>query len=188
MPDDKWAGVPSVEDSWINTVSGKRFDILNPKEDQIDISDIAKSLSHINRYSGQTKFFYSVAEHSFLVSHVVDQDGILPLMGLLHDSAEAYLGDVTSPLKALLPRYRDIENKVLSVILSKFNLPNELPSEVIDADRRILATEAQSLFDTNEEWKIPFEVYEDVPIRGWSPGIAELAFMDRLQHLTMGRE
>lgn len=188
MPDDKWAGVPSVEHGWINTVSGKRFDILNPQQDQIDITDIAKGLSNIARYSGQINQFYSVAEHSYLMSFEVSQDDILPIMALLHDSAEAYLGDVTSPLKALLPEYKRIEDVVLSAILDKFDLPHELPEEVIEADRRMLATEAEVLFERHEEWKIPFEPYNKETIQFLPPGLAEFAFMQRLQQLTIGVE
>ncbi len=188
MSDDKWADVPSVENSWINTVSGKKFSILDPQEDQIDITDIAKGLSHIGRYSGQTKVFYSVAEHSYLASYAIDQRDDLPLMALLHDSAEAYLGDVTSPLKALLPEYKGIEILVLSIILRKFGLPPALPHEVEEVDRRMLATEAEVLFETNEEWSIPFKPYDHIRIAPLPPGLAELAFMQRLEQLTIGSE
>ncbi len=186
MSDDKWAGIPSVESSWINTVSGKRFDILDPKEDQIDITDIARGLSNIGRYSGQTKEFYSVAEHSYLASYAIDQRDDLPLMALLHDSAEAYLGDVTSPLKALLPKYRGLETLVLRIILRKFGLPSTLPQEVEEVDRRMLATEAEVLFERNEEWLIPFKPYDNIRISPLPPDLAEFAFMERLQQLTIG--
>jgi len=77
--------------SFIQTYSGKRIDFENPDPDQIDIVDIAHGLSNLCRFSGQSKYFYSVAQHSFYVSLVCKEN---KLQALLHDATEAYMADV----------------------------------------------------------------------------------------------
>ena len=163
MTMDKWEGIPTVAGNWFNTVSGKKVSLVQPDLSAIDIKDIAIALGNIGRFSGQTNMFFSVADHCLLVSHLVEnagelpEMGDLPLIGLLHDSAEAYVGDVTSPLKVLLPEYRRIEDNMLAAILQKFGLPTTLPEEVVKADLEALAIEADYLFVTHEEWSLPFE-------------------------------
>lgn len=86
---------------WVQTHSGKRFDLLNPKVDQIDAGDIAIQLSRINRYSGATVMPVSVAEHSLLVADEVRSKGgdvFAQYIALLHDAHEAYIGDMTTPV------------------------------------------------------------------------------------------
>jgi len=83
--------------AWIQTISGRKFPLAEPDPNQIDIEDIAHALSMLCRFNGHCTQFYSVAEHSMHVSHEISND--LALAGLLHDAAEAYLGDVPSPLK-----------------------------------------------------------------------------------------
>jgi hypothetical protein len=100
--------------SSITTLSGKFFDILKPEEYEYDIEEIATALSNLCRYTGHVNTFYSVAEHSVLVSRIVPER--LALAGLLHDASEAYLGDVSSPLKKLLPEYKRIEDRVQRAI------------------------------------------------------------------------
>src|SRR5579872_2947230 len=82
---------------WIQTASGLEFPLFEPRLDAINIEDIAHGLSMICRFTGQCARFYSVAEHSVHVSHLVPREDAA--WGLLHDAAEAYLGDVASPLK-----------------------------------------------------------------------------------------
>jgi len=96
--------------TWITTNSGKRFDFTQPFDNTFDIHDIAHALAHINRFTGHTDQPYSVAQHSVYVSNIVPPR--YALAGLMHDAAEAYLGDVSAPLKALLPEYKRIEHEV----------------------------------------------------------------------------
>src|SRR3990167_7144636 len=109
--------------TWIQTYTGKRFNLLDPDIDSIDIEDIAHALSMQCRYTGHTLVFYSVAEHSVHVSRITDSSD--SLWGLLHDASEAYLGDVASPLKhsGLMQGYIALEERVQAAICQKFGLP-----------------------------------------------------------------
>jgi len=93
--------VPSnVDDAFLPTCTGRRVNILNPRPEDIDIEDIAQALSHTCRFAGHVPAFYSVAQHSLLASELLDAR--TALWGLLHDAAEAYLHDLTRPLKRVL--------------------------------------------------------------------------------------
>jgi hypothetical protein len=110
------------------TNSGKKFYFHDVEKSYIDINDIAHALSHMNRFCGHTDFPYSVAQHSVLVYEALKQQGFesrLDILahGLLHDASEAYLGDVTRPLKELLPEYKAIEDRVQKEIYKRLGMP-----------------------------------------------------------------
>lgn len=94
----------------ILTYTGLHFPLLKPEYFHFNILDIAHALSQLCRFTGHTSSFYSVAQHSVMVASLVPADQALA--ALMHDAAEAYLGDVSSPLKALLPDYKLIETNV----------------------------------------------------------------------------
>jgi uncharacterized protein len=90
----------NVEEGFLPTCTGRRVHIASPLPDEIDIEDIAHGLSHACRFAGHVQNFYSVAQHSLLVSELVDDRHAL--WGLLHDGSEAYLHDLTRPLKRII--------------------------------------------------------------------------------------
>ena len=131
--------------TWTQTASGKPFDLIEPLEEQINIDDIAISLSNTCRFNGHLKWaanhsrvqHYSVAEHSYWVSRYVPQE--IALEGLLHDAAEAYIGDISRPLKELIhDAIAPIENEINRVIRRKFKLTTAGDRIIKDIDYRIL--------------------------------------------------
>lgn len=127
----------------IVTVKGRMFNFAHPGEFEYDIEEIAHALSNVCRFSGHVAKLYSVAQHSVLVSAMVKPG--YALEGLLHDATEAFLGDVSTPLKQCLPEYIAIEHAVDHAIRQQFGLPKRESDEVKTADRRILATEFRDL-------------------------------------------
>ena len=98
----------------IQTYSGKYIDLLQTDPYDIGIRDIAHALSNLGRFTGHSKRFYSVAQHSVIASNMVCLHPeidyhMMQVCALLHDASEAYLGDVSSPLKQLLPAYKEID-------------------------------------------------------------------------------
>lgn len=143
--------------SWIQTYTGRRFDLFAPQVDQIAIEDIAHALAMTCRFNGHTLRFYSVAEHSLRVAEILPAR--YRLWGLLHDAHEAYCGDVVRPLKRRLriratdgttdercyPDFQHYELQLQALIAARFELVLPMPAEVGDADDILLATEARDL-------------------------------------------
>jgi hypothetical protein len=177
--------------NWVLTFTGKAFPLINIDPEKIDIQDIAHSLSNQCRWNGHCRQFYSVAEHCIEMSLM---EGINPLVGLLHDAAEAYIGDIVSPLKRILkggfqpPSLGLIEDKLNRTIEKKFSLPfYSINSPSIEhADWILVATEKRDIVSPCEaEWGIglpaPMEK-KIVPVL--VPPLIELNFLDRFRKLT----
>jgi hypothetical protein len=172
----------------ILTAAGTYFDFLKPEASHIDVDTIAHALAHICRFTGHTSSFYSVAQHSVLVSYLVEPE--YALAGLLHDATEAFLGDVSAPLKMLLPDYKAIEQRVEAVVLARFGLPATLPSTVKLADKIALAIEQRSLMPAHTDtWacqslldNCPGSI-QDIRIVGEAPHIARKTFLARFHTL-----
>ena len=176
--DEVWRG------DWIQTFRRKSFYPANPIVDDIDIEDIAHALSMQCRFAGHTPRFYSVAEHSVHVSRHCPLE--LRLWGLLHDATEAYLVDVPRPLKPMLKGYVEIENNLMQAVIKRFDLlPAEhMPPAVKAIDNRILFDErAQLMGGPVKPWNFDMEPL-GIEIRGWSPEIAEMQFLDAFDRLT----
>lgn len=162
--------------------SGSQFDFLDPWSSEFTIDDIAHGLSLICRYAGQCDRFYSVAEHSLLVSDTVPRFAYAALM---HDAAEAFIGDVTRPLKQLLPAYKEIERNVESAIFQRFAVPHPLPEAVKEADLRVLAAEQNQImpYGTNH-WAAHEGVsLAPITIKSLTPQEAKRQFLERFTKL-----
>ena len=173
----------AIRDGYISTVSGRRFYFDDIQQDSIQIEDIAHALSNLCRFTGQCFHFYSVAEHSVLVSYTVPRE--LALVGLLHDATEAYCADLARPLKRLLPDYQTVEARIWSAIAQRFDLPEILPVEIKRADMAMLKLEVTKLLPPHcaIELDLPGET-ADVGLRCWDPCRARYAFMERYRELT----
>lgn len=136
---------------WSQTFTGLQFWPLDPRPEDVRAEDIAHALSLQCRFAGHCREFYSVAEHSVLVSEWIwdetNGDRIASLAGLLHDASEAYCVDVPRPLKPFLTGYREIEHGVMRAVETWAGLPIgacEAPI-VKRADEALLMTEARDL-------------------------------------------
>lgn len=132
--------------SKIVTYYGQTVDLLDPDPETILLEDIAHNLSHIVRFNGATRYPYSVAQHSLYVSHLVGPGDAL--IGLMHDATEAYLGDVVSPLKELLPEYRLIEERMWGAICKALSLDPHFTQGVHDGDVMAYLKERTTLIGT----------------------------------------
>ena len=170
---------------FIETFTGTRFRPLSPVSKDIKLTDIAHALSHQCRFSGHTREFYSVAEHSVRVSQLLEEQGYsvrTQLWGLLHDASEAYLQDVASPLKRqdCFDSYREAEQRLMLAICHTFELPSKQPEAVTKADLSLLATEARDLMPyKSEHWGSLKAKPLPTPIVPWSPDQAKKLFIRR---------
>ena len=151
-----------MDKNWVQTYTGKKFSLINPSPEDVDIIDIAYSLSRQCRFNGHTLFFYSVAQHSSLVSQNVSKEN--EKWGLLHDAAEAYIGDIVRPLKHLLgDQLKAIEYNIQYCIAQKFNLSTwAIPTEVFRIDQSILHDESLQVmnFPHPDDWQLSEEPLE----------------------------
>lgn len=137
---------------WIQTYTGKRIYPFEPDIELIDIKDIAHALSLMCRYTGHCKHFYSVAQHSIIVSEIAPLE--YKLEGLLHDASEAYLNDIARPVKKYFKEYRLAEYNLQKVISEKFKLNNEGSKTIKIIDDGMLYWEEKYLMNNIDGWPI----------------------------------
>ncbi len=170
--------------SVIQMIDGTYVDLINPDFSGVCIESIAWSLSMICRFNGHTTKFYSVAQHSVLASYLVPRE--LAFDGLMHDSAEAIIGDVASPLKSLLSDYKEIEKRIEEELFSHFNVNRS--DEIKEIDLVLLATERDLLMPkTDDVWGLikdikPLDILRKQGI--WSQEEAYTIFMERYKELS----
>lgn len=164
--------------------SGNYFDLCDPWGSQFTIEDIAHGLSHTCRYAGQCRMFYSVAEHSFHTSFLVPKH--LQLAALMHDAAEAFIGDVTRPLKSLLPAYKRIEMDVEDAVAQRFGITGMDAEEVKAADLAMLAAEQATIMPAHADaWAVLNGITPaPVTVSMWTPPVAKAWFLHRFAQLT----
>lgn len=169
-------------------ISGEILDIFNPDPINIDLIDIGWGLANQIRFGGQCLFPYSVGQHSVLLSHMVPKH--LAAVALMHDAAEAYVGDIITPLKMLMPEFEVAEHKILRMIFEKFStfhhtLDFDLMEEFKTYDLQICWHEAKTL-QPFETWTKDREVCPEVrahSIEVWSPEKTRLLFFQRADEL-----
>ena len=177
---------------WITTISGGQYFITSPSPNDICLRDIEWGLSHNNRYSGQSRYPYNVAEHSV---HESDEllrrypgDHLLALHGLLHDAPEAFLGEMTKPLKQTLAYYSYLERLAEIAIYSHFGLPRVTPQQkaaIKLVDSSLLATERRDLITPRRDWERTEPPLTHLDLRiPMSPATARLGFHQRWESLT----
>ncbi|MGB6054628.1 MAG: hypothetical protein WBG17_05250 [Burkholderiaceae bacterium] len=174
----------------IQTVSGRYVNLLEPDPESITITDIARALSLINRFGGHTRTPYTVAQHSILVAGIMPREW--QLHGLLHDAAEAYLGDMVQPLKHQpeMRPFRERESVMQAAIYKSLGLSPCSPDGCHDAVRRadltVLATERRDLMPPDAQPWVILTGIEPMHkrIRPMRPQVAEAEFLSRFKELA----
>ena len=175
--------------SEIMTYTKKMFDPLHPDAELLDIADIAHALSMLCRANGHFKTFYSVAQHSINCMNEASFCGYsrrIQLACLLHDASEAYLSDVTRPVKAELPKYKEIESPLQDMIWEKWldsPLSDLERTIVFDIDDAMLAHEFLELMDTQLAPDVP-EIFSEPQFTFTDFETTQKTFLNSFYQLT----
>lgn len=160
-------------DSYIRTFLGRRFDFDNHRHYNLNIEEIAHSLSQQCRWTGHTKKFYSVAQHCVLCAQNVSKE--FEFEALMHDASEAFIGDVSSPLKKKLPDYKKISEPIERFICDYYLLPFPHSPEIKVIDNILMETEGRQLING---WKADENIQPlDMTIKPWSSEWAKAEFL-----------
>lgn len=178
-----------MKEPWIQTYTGGQFSYYDCKPGDISIRDIARALSNICRFTGHCKRFYSVAQHSVLVSeHTINQ-----FYGLMHDAAEAYVGDMNRPMKSVIgSEYKNLDRIAWLAIESRWEALGKVTAQELDdcknVDMRMLVTESHDLLlnGPHSGWQINQQTHPrfDFTIEPWHPDEAMHRFLFRYQQIT----
>jgi 5'-deoxynucleotidase YfbR-like HD superfamily hydrolase len=140
---------PSLPKFAYRTHMGHMLDISKPEAITFDLEDIAHNLARICRFGGAVDEYYSVASHSVYVAREVERANH-PLHvvrgALLHDATEAYLGDMVSGLKRMMPEYRALERRYAQAIEAQYGVAFDGVAAIKDADLRARLSEIRDLF------------------------------------------
>lgn len=167
---------------WFLSSKGRQLYPFDLRPVDVDIEEIAHSLSNLCRFNGHCQEFYSVAQHSVLVAMNLPVE--LMFVGLMHDATEAYCGDVIRPIKRYVPGFQELEDRIWQAVAARFTLPADLPKLVKEADNRALQTERRDLL-VEHHWPWMHDQLEDdsvepypQKIRPVTPGAAERMFLE----------
>ena len=183
------ASAPPAPGPYLQTVSGRWVNPFDPDPDQLDAGDIARALANQCRFGGHCRVFYSVAQHSVIVSEVVEERGFDVeecFAALMHDATEAYLGDMPHPLKHRSPlgaAFKEAEDRLEEALREHFRIKPGVP-EIKRVDRSLLAAERRAF--SSEEWHWPeLEGVEplEIELTAWSPDEAAETFARRYAEL-----
>jgi 5'-deoxynucleotidase YfbR-like HD superfamily hydrolase len=175
-----------MSQAWIETYSGLQFDILEPHQETINIVDIAHALSQLCRFTGHTKYMYTVGQHSLLASYLVPEEEALA--ALLHDASEAYIGDVNRPLKHYTDvgkTYLPIEDRIMRAVFQRFGVTFPFSINVKHADDMMLYAEKAQLMNPIEwqhKWGDSTEA-ANIKIHKMSSHDVEDKFLERFHQL-----
>lgn len=173
----------------IRTFSATDIPLATPQPQHIELRDIAHHLALLNRFNGASDMPISVAQHSVYVAKVVAHlkgSPIAQLWGLLHDAHEAYLGDITRPMKAMLgdDLIRSIVARFDYAIQSRFAMEADLTDShlrlVKTADDMALAAEWRDQMPGDCPLKSPAAPFPVKPVP-WHK--AEEQFLNTFAHL-----
>lgn len=168
----------------IVTYTGTRvhYPFVNPQE--IIIADIAHALSNQCRFTGHLHEYWSVAQHSLCVAALVPDEH--KKQALLHDAPEAYLCDIPTPFKRMMPEYMRMEAEMWALISERFDVGADLHPAVLEADKIMLMTERDAFNPNNRGWEEHYENTRRAPdlleiYRGLDAATVEQLFLDKFK-------
>ncbi len=182
---------PGVRGHYMQTYTCQQFFPMDPRAEDINIPDIAHHLAMQCRFNGATKDFYSVAEHCVIGSYLVPPEDAFEF--LMHDAAEAYLGDLIRPMKnhsILGDEYKRIEALVEQQVKIVFDLSPETPNTVKRVDQALCMIELAQAFEVPRGLDADLDDIgvESIPkLHFWSWYQAESAFLKRFEELYFQR-
>lgn len=178
---------------WIETYTGRQFWPVDPRPEDVDIRDIAHALSLLCRYNGQCRFLYTVGQHSLCCADIgrdYYRDKKLELYALLHDASEAYISDVSKPVKPFLTGYKDMERRIMAVVYAALGVepPNDVYHRMVKRiDQGVMVAEAKLLMPFNGWGAWTGDALEvNVEIGKADPDEVEARFLARFRELTEG--
>ncbi len=160
--------IKKEDDLMLVTYTGKTFDFNNINKDMICKEDIFQAMTRINRFIGHSTRAYSDAEHlsyCALMARKLHYSPRLQMLTFIHDFAEAYVGDMPTPLKSIMPQYKEIEKKLEKAIHEHFviDLTTAEEHELIKrVDNTMLVIEMRDLTLHNHEEYISERTYLDI--------------------------
>ncbi|HYD67625.1 transcriptional regulator [Azospirillum sp.] len=165
------------------TYSGRTVDLETPDFSRFEVEDIARPLAYQCRFVGNTRVFFSVAQHCVMASYLCPPD--FAYDALMHDSEEAFTGDWPTPWKARIGReaIRQAIAPIKVALAKRFGFRHPEPKPVKVADQRALATELRDLCAPHRvNWQdLPPPAPE--PIVPLGPEEAMAAFLARYREL-----
>lgn len=163
------------------TYSGTPFSLSSPDPENVNPLDILVPLSRLERWNGHAAVSYTVGQHVLMVSAVVPRR--FALEALLHDAAEAYIGDWSRPLRQLFgEQYRQVEEPIDWAIAQRFRLPSLYPDEVRVADDRMMATEFRDIMPP-QSFTVDSEPFPE-RLLPWKRSRVLLALVERFEELS----
>ena len=195
---------------WLQTHRGSAFPLLDPDPSHVDFNDIADSLSTLCRFNGHCQGFYSVAQHSVLVMQILidagqadiySDDGRKTLLyALLHDGHEAYMGDITTPMREAIATLSPDADKAIKTIAARIDaaifyaaglaptMPPKTAALIKTADQIALATERRDVLADGPEWGIDLPPPMKRALRPQAYHLAHDTFLMRFRDLTQWHE
>ena len=175
----------------IKVSAGHYVDLANPDPSTIEVKSIAAALSKVCRFGGHCPQFYSVAEHCIHATAIACSEGYAGdalIAVFLHDSAEAYIGDMVKPLKVTMPQYGEAEQRIEAAIQAAFGVDFSKWIDVIKRfDRAMLKAEKVTMWPEDTEKWAGFSEIEDrvVKFQFWEPSQAEMQFLAMARTLQL---
>lgn len=194
---------------YIHTSSGGKFVYGSPLAD-VTVEDVAHHLSNAARFSGATRFHYSVAQHSCLVADLVKRWGAdeeVELKALGHDAHEYVMGDLATPFQRWFEEefcggedlIERAKVRLDQIILPKLGIDPSWDAEtrrlIKRADKIAFHVESFQLFDETPNWWAELvygngftvdDIPLDIRLERMLPETAKNLFLERYEALTNG--